>query len=100
MIETNSSFNLDVGHRSKSDILCETINRPPPRSDLPLNPYLELFLSFTISGSFTHFIIIPLQKNRHKMGLTNNPNECIEEVDVIIAGGTSHLLYSLDVKPA
>lgn len=32
------------------------------------------------------------------MGLTNNPNECIEEVDVIIAGGMSHLLYSLDVK--
>lgn len=53
------------------------------------------FIVCTFQGLCEFLYLFPLDKNGHNMGLTNNPNECIEEVDVIFAGGTSYLLWSL-----
>lgn len=93
LIETIVVSNSDVGYLSQSDVSCETVYLPP--LSLPPETCLGLFLLFIPFRVFVNsFSLFSLIKNVHKMGLTNNPNECIEEVDVIIAGGTSHLLCS------
>lgn len=97
LTETIAVSNSDVGYLSQSDVSCETIYLPP--LSLPPETCLGLFLLFIPFRVFANSSsLFSLIKNAYNMGLTNNPNECIEEVDVIIAGGTSHLLYYLYMK--